>query len=84
MVSEERPNSTDRGTGRVTDAPFGGSPSEHALLIEINHFEQLAALSAEGDSPQAQSLYTEFARRRRQLLAAIRDGHPEAWRDYPA
>ena len=73
---------------------YSSRPIEQTLSEEIEHFERLAALPrppSSGEVPpgladaayNTNELYRAFAKRRRQLLAALRDGQPEAWRDYP-
>lgn len=61
---------------------------EAAIRDEIFYFERKA--EEVSDMEQASTnhtlreAYLPFAQRRRQLLAALRDGRPEAWRQYPA
>ena len=71
-------------------------PGERKLIKEIDYFERLAkhhepdhSGKNAADSPRtvdgsgyAPRLYRDFAQRRRQLLQALRDGRPEAWREY--
>ncbi len=62
------------------------TPTEAQLRQEIRHYLRLAVLAR--NSPDANSrwrerLYEDHASHRRKLLAALRDGRPEAWLEYP-
>ena len=62
------------------------SSTEAAIREEIAYYERKAQDVSRGSVRQDAELrecYLAFARRRQQLLAAVRDGRPEAWREYP-
>ena len=58
------------------------------LEDEIAYFEGLLGQPADGSdgsgSPESSQCYVAFIQRRRQLLAAVEAGRPEAWRDFSA
>ena len=56
--------------------------SEGDVLAEIDFFQRTRRAASPGRDHE--DVYADFIARRRRLLAALRDGHPEAWRDYPA
>jgi len=61
-------------------------PTERQLRREIMYYERLAAQLRRSIDPGEkwkQHLYEEHASHRRKLLAALRDGRPEAWVEYP-
>ncbi len=63
----------------------GTAPSEQQLREEIAQYERkCAALTgeADGDDRGVLSLYEAHALHRKKLLAAVRDGRPEAWLEY--
>ena len=63
----------------------GPAPSERQLREEIVYYERkCAALTGETDDEDhgAISLYQAHALHRKKLLAAVRDGRPEAWLEY--
>ena len=56
--------------------------SEQAIREEIEYYERQAALARQTPGRKWWGLrtsYLDFAARRRMLLAALRDGRPEAW-----
>jgi hypothetical protein len=64
----------------------GEPPSEAQLRREIAYYEkkvrELAGKLA-GPNRGALSLYQAHAIHRRKLLAAVQDGRPESWLQYP-
>lgn len=65
----------------------GEPPSEEQLEEEIAYYEGKLAEFTQGRRGPSQvilSLYQAHALHRRKLLAAIRDGRPEAWTEYQA
>lgn len=61
-------------------------PTERQLRREIRYYERLAAQLRRLMNPSLrwkQHLYEDHANHRRKLLAALRDGRPEAWVEYP-
>lgn len=59
--------------------------SETSILEDIDYFERrLAALGEPADSHgrAMHRVYTSLLAHRRQVLAAFRDGRPEAWYEY--
>ncbi len=61
-------------------------PTESQLRREIAYYEGLAAQLRRSMDPSErwkQHLYKDHASHRRKLLAALRDGRPEAWVEYP-
>ena len=61
-------------------------PTEMQLLDEIGQYErEMARVRSEGDYHQAWKVYLFKAHisHRRKLLAAVRDGRPQAWAEYP-
>jgi len=63
----------------------GTAPSEQQLREEIAFYERkCAALAGEagGDDDGVRFLYAAHALHRKKLLAAVRDGRPEAWLEY--
>ena len=61
-------------------------PTEAQLRKEIRHYLRLALQarnSADINSRWRERLYRDHASHRRKLLAALRDGRPEAWMEYP-
>ena len=72
----------DTSDWHVTDNP----PTEAQLRDEIAHYEQeIARVRSAGDYHQAWKVYlfTAHISHRRKLLAAVRDGRPQAWAEYP-
>ncbi len=66
----------------VVDNP----PSEIQLLDEIAQYErEVARVRSDGDYHQAWKiyLYKSHISHRRKLLAAVRDGRPQSWAEYP-
>ncbi|MDX1431015.1 MAG: hypothetical protein R3286_01080 [Gammaproteobacteria bacterium] len=58
---------------------------ESTIVGEIAYYERQAAAARflpHAESHFVRDRYLSFARRRRQLLAAFRDGRPGAWRRY--
>ena len=71
----------DSNEWHVIDNP----PTEAQLLEEISEYERkIARVRTSGDYHQAWKLhlYRAHLTHRRKLLAAIRDGRPEAWAEY--
>ena len=65
----------------------GEPPSEEQLRREIAYYEhKISDLSARLPSINrgVLSLYEAHAIHRRKLLAALMDGRPEAWQEYPS
>ena len=63
----------------------GTPPSEQQLREEIAYYERKCAelaRKADGIELGALSLYRAHALHRKKLLAAVRDGRPEAWQEY--
>ncbi len=61
-------------------------PTEAQLRKEIRYYLRLAIQardSADANSRWRERLYRDHASHRRKLLAALRDGRPEAWLEYP-
>ncbi len=61
-------------------------PTEAQLRKEIRHYLRLAIQvrhSPDAKSRWRERLYRDHASHRRKLLAALRDGRPEAWLEYP-
>ena len=61
-------------------------PTEAQLRKEIRYYLRLAIQarhSPDADSRWRERLYRDHASHRRKLLAALRDGRPEAWLEYP-
>ena len=66
-------------------APFSALTSER-LLRSIAHYERKAAELDNLTGPRETTLrrtYQTLVDDRRRLLAALEDGHPELWTDYP-
>jgi hypothetical protein len=64
----------------------GDTPSEAQLRREIAYYENKArelARKSPARSGGALSLYEAHAIHRRKLLAALQDGRPESWLEYP-
>ena len=62
------------------------TPSEAQLRKEIRYYLRLAIQarnSPDTSSRWRERLYRDHASHRRKLLAALRDGRPEAWLEYP-
>ena len=65
---------------------LGRMPTEAQLLREIRYYTRLATqmhLSQDSTDRWRESLYRAHASHRKKLLAALRDGRPEAWFEYP-
>jgi len=61
-------------------------PSAEELRLEIKHYERKAAEARRSRNPEERwkyHLFRDHANHRRKLLAALRDGRPEAWMEYP-
>ena len=61
-------------------------PTMEELRQEIDFYELRAREVLESDSPEKDwkyQLYRDHASHRRKLLAALRDGRPETWINYP-
>lgn len=61
-------------------------PTEAQLRKEIRYYLRLAIQarnSPDTSSHWRERLYQDHASHRRKLLAALRDGRPEAWLEYP-
>lgn len=59
--------------------------TEEAILADIRYFEaKVSAASAPGTTYERamQRVYASLLAHRRQVLAAFRDGRPEAWYEY--
>ncbi len=66
-------------------APFSALTTER-LLRSIAHYERKAAELDNPTGPRETTLrrtYETLVDDRRRLLAALEDGHPELWTDYP-
>ena len=64
---------------------FSALTSER-LRRDIAHYERKAAELGRRKSPRETTLrkmYETLAGDRQRLLAALKDGHPEFWTDYP-
>ena len=60
-------------------------PTAEELRLEIKYFERKASEARRSQDPEERwkySLYRDHANHRRKLLAALRDGRPEAWFEY--
>lgn len=65
----------------------GEPPSEEQLHAEIAYYEGKLAEFTKGKGGHSQailSLYHAHTMHRKKLLAAIKDGRPEAWTEYQA
>ena len=65
---------------------LGRTPTESQLVREISYYTLLAfkmRLSRNTADGWRESLYRAHASHRKKLLAALRDGRPEAWFEYP-
>ena len=63
----------------------GTPPSEDRLRAEIDYYERKSVDLARRMNDRnriAVSLYKAHALHRKKLLAAVRDGRPEAWQEY--
>ena len=72
----------ESGEWHVIDNP----PTEAQLLDEIARYErEMAQVRSDGDYHQAWKVYLFKAHitHRKKLLAAVRDGRPQAWAEYP-
>ncbi len=61
-------------------------PTEAQLRREIRYYLRLAMHarnSSDMNNRWRERLYRDHASHRRKLLAALRDGRPEAWPEYP-
>ena len=61
-------------------------PTEAQLRKEIRYYLRLADQARHSPDPSSrwrERLYRDHASHRRKLLAALRDGRPEAWLEYP-
>lgn len=59
--------------------------NEANILADIRYFEQrleLAENTDDGHARAMQRVYTSLLAHRRQMLAALRDGRPDAWYEY--
>ncbi len=76
-----------RGVVESTDWHVVDNPPDEAqLLDEIAQYErEMARVRSDGDYHEAWKvyLYTAHISHRRKLLAAVRDGRPQAWAEYP-
>lgn len=66
--------------------PFAALTPER-LLRDIAYYEGKAQAIDAAAGPEEQGMravYRAIASDRHRLLAALEDGHPEAWTDYPA
>ena len=71
---------------RMRPNPPRATLREQDILSEITYFEAKIAELGEPvrcDQRGLADYFTDFLRRRRQLLAALRDGRLDAWRQYP-
>ncbi len=86
-VRSHVPTSTSRDTAYAEDwEAISTPPTTEVLLREIDFYERRAREVLESEPPEQRwksSLYRDHASHRRMLLAAVRDGHPEAWVNYP-
>ena len=77
---------TIRDERTMTTHAFDALTPEH-LLREIAYYRRKAEELAHMEDPREQGMrhvYQTLASDRVKLLAALKDGHPEAWTDYPA
>ena len=61
------------------------APIETMIHEEITYYRNKAqdvSSACERHEAELRECYLAFAQRREQLLAALRDGRPEAWREY--
>ena len=61
-------------------------PTEAQLRKEIRYYLRLAIQARHSPDPDhrwRERLYRDHASHRRKLLAALKDGRPEAWLEYP-
>ncbi len=59
--------------------------TESNLLADIRYFETRIGHAAEPEDSRAQAMqrvYASLLAHRRQMLAALRDGRPDAWYEY--
>ncbi len=86
-VRSRVPTSTFRDTAYAEDwEAITTPPTTEILLREIAFYERRAREVLESEPPEQHwksSLYRDHASHRRMLLAAVRDGCPEAWVNYP-
>ena len=86
-VRSHVPTSTPRDTAFAKDwEAITSPPTVQVLLREIDFYERRAREVLESEPPEQHwkyFLYRDHASHRRMLLAAVRDGHPEAWVNYP-
>ncbi len=86
-VRSNVPMSTSRDAAYAEDwEAISTPPTTEVLLREIDFYERRAREVLESEPPEQgwkHSLYRDHASHRRKLLAAVRDGHPEAWVNYP-
>lgn len=60
--------------------------SETDLLRDISYYEAKATDLERSSLPGRHAMVTVYrysAQQRRKMLAALRDGRPDAWREYP-
>ena len=57
--------------------------TEGNILADIRYFEQKVSQLEDGSHGKAmQRVYSSLLTHRRQMLAALRDGRPDAWYEY--
>lgn len=64
---------------------IAGGMTEGNILADIRYFEERIGTVDAADSSHAQAMkrvYASLLAHRRQVLAALRDGRPDAWYEY--
>lgn len=57
--------------------------NESNVLADIRYFEErVASLDSDSQGKAMQRVYASLLKHRRQVLAALRDGRPDAWYEY--
>ena len=70
---------------RLTQQSAGAALTEAGLLRDIAYYESKAADLEQSARPGRLGLVTVYrysAKQRRQMLAALKDGRPDAWMEY--
>jgi len=73
--------------GQTRQEPSGNAiasgVTERNILADIRYFEErVASLDSDSHGKAMQRVYASLLTHRRQMLAALRDGRPDAWYEY--
>lgn len=74
-----------QGTNRsaASGSAIASGVTESNILADIAYFEQrVAKLESDSHGKAMQRVYASLLTHRRQMLAALRDGRPDAWYEY--